>query len=246
MYQTVFLIFPHKPVPPHSLSHFNFILPVGAACMLSHVWLFATLWTAVHQPPLSMGFPRQEYWSGLSFPTPGDLLDPGIKPRSPVSPALAGRFFTTATPGKPKVQAKTLRVILDSLLPFTHHGHSVRNSVVFTFKIYQESDHFSPPSPLQSLWSNPPSPLTWTIAELLTCVNFKLIAHFYLWPPLPHHLFTIQQAGILLKQKIILFPGSSMVKNPAAMQETPVWFLDQEDPLEKGQPTHSSILGLLW
>ena len=50
------------------------------------------------QAPLSMGFPRQEYWSGLQFPSPGDLSDPGIEP---VSPALAGGFFTTESPGKP-------------------------------------------------------------------------------------------------------------------------------------------------
>ena len=48
-----------------------------------------------------MEFSRQEYWSRLPFPTPGDLPDPGIEPASPVSPALAGRFFTTAPPGKP-------------------------------------------------------------------------------------------------------------------------------------------------
>ena len=54
-----------------------------------------TLWTIVHhQVPLSLGFFRQEYWSGLPFPSPGDLADPGIKPESPVSPALAGGFFT--------------------------------------------------------------------------------------------------------------------------------------------------------
>ena len=47
--------------------------------------------------PLSMGFPRQEYWSGLSFPSPGDLPDPEIKPTSLLSPALAGEFFTTST-----------------------------------------------------------------------------------------------------------------------------------------------------
>ena len=50
--------------------------------------------------PLSMGFPRQEYWRGLPFPTPGDLPNPGIEPASPGSLALAGRFFTTAPPGK--------------------------------------------------------------------------------------------------------------------------------------------------
>ena len=48
-----------------------------------------------------MGFPRQEYWSGLPFPPPGDLPDPGIEPSCPVSPALGGRFFTTEPLGKP-------------------------------------------------------------------------------------------------------------------------------------------------
>ena len=57
----------------------------------------ATLWTAACQAPLSVGFPRQEHWSGLLFSALGDLLDPGIKP---VSPALAGRFLTTEPPGK--------------------------------------------------------------------------------------------------------------------------------------------------
>ena len=68
---------------------------------LSYVRLFVTPWTVAHQAPLSMGFSRQEYWSGLPFPPPGDLPDSGIEPTSPVSPALAGRFFTTALPGKP-------------------------------------------------------------------------------------------------------------------------------------------------
>ena len=48
-----------------------------------------------------MGFPKQKYWSGLPFPTPGDRPDPGIEPVSLVSPALAGGFFTTVPPGKP-------------------------------------------------------------------------------------------------------------------------------------------------
>ena len=69
--------------------------------LLSHVWLFATPWTVVHQVPLSMGFSRQEFWDGLPFPPPRDLPYPGIKPMSPVSPALAGWFFTTKPPGKP-------------------------------------------------------------------------------------------------------------------------------------------------
>ena len=53
-----------------------------------------TPWTVAHQSPLSMGFSRQEYWSRLPFPSPGDLLNPGIEPVSPISAALADRFFT--------------------------------------------------------------------------------------------------------------------------------------------------------
>ena len=55
------------------------------------------------QAPLSMGFSRQEYWSGLPCPPPGDLPNPGIKPTSSASPALAGRLFTTVPSGKPQL-----------------------------------------------------------------------------------------------------------------------------------------------
>ena len=68
-------------------------------CVLSCficVQLFATPWTVAHQAPLSMGFSRQEYWSGLLGPPPGDLPDPGIEPVSLMSPALAAGFFTTS------------------------------------------------------------------------------------------------------------------------------------------------------
>ena len=65
--------------------------------VLSHVRLSATPWTVAHQARLSMGFPRQEYWRGLPFPSPGHLPNPGIEPGSPVSPVLAGVFFTTST-----------------------------------------------------------------------------------------------------------------------------------------------------
>ena len=74
---------------------------VGCFQMLSRVQLFVTLWTAAHQGPLSMGFSRQEYWSGLPCPAPGDLPDPGINPVSPTSPALLGGIFTTSALGKP-------------------------------------------------------------------------------------------------------------------------------------------------
>ena len=62
----------------------------------SRVQLSATLWTVAHQARLSMGFFRQEYWRGLPFPSPGDLANAGIEPMSLMSPALAGRFFTTS------------------------------------------------------------------------------------------------------------------------------------------------------
>ena len=68
------------------------------ASVLSRVQLSATSRAMAHQAPLSMGFPRQEYWSGLPFLAPGDLPDPGTEP---ASPALADRFFATVPHGKP-------------------------------------------------------------------------------------------------------------------------------------------------
>ena len=61
-----------------------------------HVRLCVTLWAIARQAPLSMGFSRQEHWSGLPFPSPGDLPNPEIKPASLMSPALTGSFFTTS------------------------------------------------------------------------------------------------------------------------------------------------------
>ena len=71
------------------------------ACMLRYytrVQLFATPWTVAHQTPPSMEFSKQEYWSGLPFPSPGDLPDPGIEPRSP---ALQADVLSSEPPGKP-------------------------------------------------------------------------------------------------------------------------------------------------
>ena len=65
--------------------------------MLSFVQLFGTPWAVARQAPLSVGFPRQEFWSGLPFPSPGDPPDPGVQPKSP---ALANGFFTTEPSGK--------------------------------------------------------------------------------------------------------------------------------------------------
>ena len=92
----------HSQLPSDSL-HWRWPWPVLGViihtvivCVLnrfSPVWLFATV---ARQAPLSMGFSRQEYWSGLPCPPPGDLPDPGIEPASLMSPALAGGFFTTS------------------------------------------------------------------------------------------------------------------------------------------------------
>ena len=79
--------------------------------MLSHfspVLLCVTLWTVARQAPLSMGFTRQEYWSGLSYPPPGALPHPGIKP---VSPALQADSLTTDPPGKPEKMLLVLKLI---------------------------------------------------------------------------------------------------------------------------------------
>ena len=85
----------------HTSEWVKLLLPVpwGHGCVLghffSHAWLFVTLWAVAHQAPLSMGFSRQEYWSGLPCPPPGDLPDPGIKSTSHIS-CNGGRFFTTS------------------------------------------------------------------------------------------------------------------------------------------------------
>ena len=86
----------------HLARNLSFILDFSPSlptcvcvCVRSRVWLFVTPQNIAHQAPLSMRFSRQEYWSGLPFPSPGDLPNPGIELESPTSPALAGRFFTT-------------------------------------------------------------------------------------------------------------------------------------------------------
>ena len=77
-----------------------FIHHIVVGSPLSHVRLFATLWTGAHQAPLAMGFPRQEYWSGLPFPSPRDLPDLGIKP---MSPALQTDSLLSEPPGTPNL-----------------------------------------------------------------------------------------------------------------------------------------------
>ena len=129
--------------------------------LLSHVWLFVTPLTVAHQVPLSLKFSRQEYWSRVSFPSPGDLSNPGIEL---LSPALAGRLFTV-----------------------------------------------------------------WATREALS--PSVLLSKVASWAE-------ISISSSRLACDIRHFDG----KNPPAMQETQIWSLHQEDPLEKVMTFHSSIL----
>ena len=87
-----------------SIDHsdlFRCLSHLMCAQLLNWVLLFSTPWTVARQGPLSMRLSWQEYWSGLPFPFPGDLLDPGIEPKSLVFLAWEGGFCTTEPPGKP-------------------------------------------------------------------------------------------------------------------------------------------------
>ena len=92
-----------RTVNPNAIVLYRSLLVIVTIQSLSRVQLFVTPSTAACQAPLSMGFPRQEYWSGLLCPSPGDLPDPGIKPSTS---ALAGRFFTIEPPGKPLQESR--------------------------------------------------------------------------------------------------------------------------------------------
>ena len=79
------------------------------ACAQSYPTLCGPMAVA-HQAPLSMGFPRQKYWSGLQFPTPGVSPNPGIEPKALVSPALIGKFFITEPPGSPTLHTAVFKM----------------------------------------------------------------------------------------------------------------------------------------
>ena len=84
------------PGKPQVLITYLFYICACVLSCFSYVRLTVTPWTVAHQTALSKGFSRQEYWSVLLFPSPGDLPNPGIETASLASPALAGRFFTTS------------------------------------------------------------------------------------------------------------------------------------------------------
>ena len=102
------------------------------ACKLMHAYVHVDSWVTPTDcsPPGSMKFSRQKYWSGLSFPTPGNLPNPGIKPESLVSPALAGGFFITEPPGKPILQIQQYKTDRPSFWMGRPEGNKVSYCVV--------------------------------------------------------------------------------------------------------------------
>ena len=115
-------VVPHEWATGMSLVHCSFFSEpqICNLCMLSrssHVGLFVTLWTVAHQVPLSMRVSRQEYWSGLPFPPPGDLPDPGIEPTSLRSPALALPLSAAAAAAKSPQSCPTLCDPIDGSPP---------------------------------------------------------------------------------------------------------------------------------
>ena len=93
-------------------------------CVLSHfscVQLFVTSWTVARQAPLSMGFSRQESWSGLPSPLPGDLPDPGIEPVSPASPALQEDSLLVGHPGSQRFDDPIASPVCFNILDSLHY-----------------------------------------------------------------------------------------------------------------------------
>ena len=104
-----------------------FVRAFSRSCSFSRVWSCAALWTVAHQAPLSMGFSTQEYWSGLPCHPPGDLPDPGIEPSSLMSPALAGRFFTSGATWEARVFCGLGQMCDDMYPPSAHHTKWSKN-----------------------------------------------------------------------------------------------------------------------
>ena len=128
----------------------------------SCVQLFLTPWTVAYQVPLSMGFSRQEYWSGLPFPSPRDLPDPGMEHKSLMSPALvAGGFFTTS-PILSSVQLLSrVRLFVTPWTAARQASLSITNSQsLLKLMSIESSDAIQPSHPLSS-----PSPPAFNLSQ---------------------------------------------------------------------------------
>ena len=139
---------------------------------------FATLWTIAHQPPLSMGFFRQEYWSGLPFPSSEDLPNLGIEPASLLSPALSGRFFTTSATWETlvtKVKVKLLSCVRLFATPWTV-AHQAPQSMEFSRQECWSGLPFPSPGDLPNPGIEPGFPTPQT--DALPSEPNVLILHF--------------------------------------------------------------------
>ena len=116
----------NSTVPLVTLNVSGLNAPNKSICaqLLSQVQLFATLWTVAHWGPLSIGFFRQEYWSGLPFPSPGDLPHPGIKSESPASPARQVDSLLLSHHGEKKKWVWLAQAILSGNSPPGSHANS--------------------------------------------------------------------------------------------------------------------------
>ena len=119
-----------------------------SVCVFSCVLLVATPWSVASQAPLTMKLSRQEYWSGLLFPTRGDLPDPGIKATSLASPTLAGEFFITAPHGTPTREycsaIKKCEILVDiitrinlKIFMLSERSHTQKQSTHWRFHLHK-------------------------------------------------------------------------------------------------------------
>ena len=152
------------------------------ACVLSHfsrVQLFATPWTEAHQVPQSLGFSRQECWSGLPFPPPGDLPNPAIKHTSFTPPALTGGFFTTsanhASPVPRQLRKGTLPTIPDGIY----------QALPGLLLPLQNPCPCCPDS--SPIWTEVGPASRWAVPSLGSLLSLTTLTLLF-WQTLPHHL----------------------------------------------------------
>ena len=225
-------------------------------CMLSHfnrVQLFVTLWTVTYQASLSMGFSRQEYWSGLPCPPPGDLSNPGIEPVSPMpNPHWQAGALPLAPPGKSLLGLRGINLkqqVLDK--PQDTRQRSGGEKICCRGRSYQLGIKIVSPR------------ISPVFYKLGLSLNLLLASQYKNGDdkPLPYSLMTLSTAfsrllsenhvGICAHLAVDLllftrsdrrFPGGSVVKNSHAKQEAQVRSLAREDPLEEKIATRCSIL----
>ena len=158
---------------------------------LNHVWLFVTPWTVTCQAPLSMQFSRQEFRSGLPCPPPGDLLDPGVEPMCPLSPALQADSCGWAT-GSPFIVQVTSVIISREMIEWVDEHITIEYNVSIEENenyIHSPGGIFIPPALLSEKSNNKETNLVWihfckrknTKRKILTYTYKHLYVFIWLW-----------------------------------------------------------------